>query len=62
MTIRIHVYEVRVPPPAASFRSLDFAQYLMIIARGRTRSSMSTYNFTRRVFSMARELLTLISH
>jgi hypothetical protein len=42
MTIRIQVYEVRVPPPAASFRHRDFAQYLMSIARGRTRSSIST--------------------
>jgi hypothetical protein len=56
------VYDVNVPPPAASFRIRDFAQYLIIIASGRTRSSMSVYNLMRRVFSIARELLTLMSH
>lgn len=62
ITMRIQVYEVNVPPPAASLRTLDLAQYLMSIARGRTRSSMSVYNLIRRVFSIASELLTLMSH
>jgi len=55
------VYELRVPPRAASFKILLFAQYLMIIARGLTRSSMSTYVRTRSVFSNASGLLTLMS-
>jgi hypothetical protein len=46
----------------ASFSSLLFVQYLMIFARGRTRSSSWTYVLIIRVFSRARGLLTLMSH
>ena len=46
----------------ASFSSLLFVQYLMIFAKGRTRSSNWTYVLIIRVFSRAKGLLTLISH
>lgn len=46
----------------ASFTILLFVQCLMIIARGRTRGSISTYVFTIRVFSNAKVLLTFMSH
>jgi hypothetical protein len=37
-------------------------QYLMMMAKGRTRSSMLTYVRTMRVFSRANVLLTFMSH
>ena len=46
----------------ASFRTLRFVQYLIIIANGRMRSSISTYVRIMRVFSKANVLLTFMSH
>ena len=45
----------------ASFKMRRFVQCFMIIARGRTRSSASTYVLIIRVFSSADVLLTFIS-
>ena len=46
----------------ASFRIRRLVQFLMIIAKGRTRSSISTYVLIIRVFSRARVLFTFKSH
>ena len=45
----------------ASFSIRRLVQYFIIIARGRTRSSISTYVLIIRVFSRARVLFTFIS-
>lgn len=45
----------------ASLTILRRVQYLMIIARGRTRSSISTYVLIMRVFSRASVLFTFMS-
>lgn len=53
-------HDPQYSPASLSIRLL--VQYLMILASGRTRSSICTYVRTMRVFSSAIGLLTFRSH